>query len=54
MTANGPHSVSSMLLLMVVEDPASDLHPILFNVSPSVSRETCTVVIYKVNFWAIS
>ena len=35
MTSKEPHSVSSMLLLVMVEDPASDLHPILFNVSPS-------------------
>ena len=38
MLVKGSHSVSSVLLLAMVEDSALDLHPILSNILPSVSK----------------
>ena len=38
MLVKGSHSVSSVLLLAMVEDSALDLHPILSKILPSVSK----------------
>ena len=47
MTAKGSISVSSMLLLVMVEDSASDLHPILSNILASVSKLHVLVLFAK-------
>ena len=50
MMLKGSHSSSFMLLFVMVEDPASDLHPILFKRAPSVSKVTSIIVTYKRSF----
>ena len=48
MKLKGSHSSSFILLFVMVEDPASDLHPILFNRAPSVSTvaSTCVLLLF--------
>ena len=52
MTEKGSHSSSFILLLVVLEDPASDSHPVLFNISPSVTKVTCIIafMLFFINF----
>ena len=47
MTVKGSHSESSMLFLVMVEDSVSDLHPILSNILPSVSKLHVLVLFAK-------